>query len=317
MNSVDVVIPEGLDGERADRSIASLLDLTRSAVRSIIDDGAATIDGVAVKPSQKMHSGAVVSVELPDTDYELVAEDDVPFGVVFVDESIVVIDKPHGVVVHPGSGRGRGTLVNGLIERFPDIVGVGQQDRWGIVHRLDRDTSGLLVVARTQRSYDQLVDMMKAREITRRYVTLVEGVFGNTIGTIDAPIGRDPANPTRMHLHRNGRPATTHYRRLSQWQSQNATLLSVTLGTGRTHQIRVHMRSIGHKIVGDMAYGKRGVVGDPGRPWLHARNLVFDHPATGESLSFTVPIPDDLSASLEALGPPDDGSVADVDGEEL
>jgi 23S rRNA pseudouridine1911/1915/1917 synthase len=207
-----------------------------------------------------------------------------------------------------------GTLANGILDRFPDIEGVGQEGRWGIVHRLDRDTSGLLVVARTQRSYDRLVDMMRERTITRRYLAGVVGAFTNTTGTIDAPISRDPSNPTRMSVERAGREATTHYRRLAQWTERDVTLLSVVLETGRTHQIRVHMQAIGRPVLGDGAYGRRGLIGDPGRPWLHARQLTFGHPTQDRTMDLVSRLPSDLTASLDTLGSPDIGGRSDIDG---
>ncbi len=317
MTTIDVIVPKELDGERADKILAVTLEIPRSMVREIIGNSDATVAETPLKAAQKLRSGVVIRAKMPELVTELVPESDIPFSVVHEDESILVVDKPPGIVVHPGSGRGSGTLVNGLMDRYPDIVGVGQQDRWGIVHRLDRDTSGLLVVARTGVAYERLIEMMKAREVSRRYLSLVHGRFTNTIGTIDAPIGRDPQNPTRMHLSRSGRPARTHYRRLARWDAREATLLSVTLETGRTHQIRVHMRSIGHPIVGDRLYGKLGVTGDPGRPWLHARQLGFEHPMTEQNMSFLSVLPTDLSDSLVLLGEPDLGSVADIDGESL
>jgi len=317
VTTVEVTVPMEMDGERVDKVLATALDTPRSAVREIIDKGDATVASAPVKPAQKMRAGMVIVATLPEGAKELVPDPEVPFVVVYEDRSILVVDKPAGVVVHPGSGRTSGTLVNGLIARHPDLVGVGQEDRWGIVHRLDRDTSGLLVVARTQKDYETLIDMMKAREVARRYLSVVQGRFTNTIGTIDAPIGRDPQNPTHMHLSRSGKPAKTHYRRLAQWTARDATMLSVTLETGRTHQIRVHLRSIGHQVLGDRVYGKRGVIGDPARTWLHARHLGLAHPETGEALSFTSPLPDDLSGSLSELGEPDLGTVADINGEPL
>lgn len=317
MSAVSVTVPDDLAGERADKVLSILLECSRSLARGIIDDMAATVDGRAIKPAEKLHPGTVIHAELPDRSDELVPEEDVPFEVVHVDDEILVVNKPVGVVVHPGSGRGSGTLVNGLIARFPDIVGVGQEGRWGIVHRLDRDTSGLLVVARSDRSYQRLVEMMKAHDVSRRYLSVVQGAFTNTIGTIDAPIGRDPQNPTRMYLTRVGKPARTHYRRLAEWPTQDATLVSVTLETGRTHQIRVHMRSIGHPIIGDRLYGRRGVVGDPARPWLHARQLSFEHPTSSERLDFVVALPDDLLDSLVSLGEAATGEVVDINGESL
>ncbi len=312
-----VVVPLDLDGLRIDRVIASELGLSRNRVREIIDASGATHDGVAVKPGDRFAAGSALIVDVPDRSATLEPEQDVPFEVVYEDSDIIIVDKPIGVVVHPGSGSATGTLANGLLARFPDLEGVGQEDRWGIVHRLDRDTSGLLVVARTDAAYERLVEMMRERAISRRYLSVVSGVFTNTTGTIEAPIGRDPANPTRMSVSRSGRPAVTHYRRLAQWSDRGTALLSIDLETGRTHQIRVHMRAIGTPIIGDVAYGRRGVVGDPGRPWLHARQLSFTHPMTGEAMDTIAPLPEDLRDSLEALGDPDVGTVADVEGVDL
>ena len=317
MNVVEVVVPIELEGDRADKALSVLLSSSRSAARSIIDNGGATALGTPVKPAEKLKAGTVVRVEIPVVVVDMQPEEDVPFGVVHVDDDIIVVDKPAGVVVHPGSGRSTGTLVNGLMARYPDIVGVGQEHRWGIVHRLDRDTSGLLVVARSDVAYDRLVNMMKSREVSRRYLAVVQGLFTNTLGTIEAPVGRDPQNPTRMHVTRSGRPARTHYRRLADWDSWDASLLSVDLDTGRTHQIRVHLRSIGHQILGDGVYGRRGVIGDPGRPWLHARELSFTHPTEGDYLDFVSVLPDDLSDSLAVLGEPANGEIVDISGELL
>jgi 23S rRNA pseudouridine1911/1915/1917 synthase len=317
MNIVEVVVPPELAGDRADKVLSVLLESSRSAARTIIDNGGAASFGVPLKPAEKVRAGTVIRVEIPTVEVDLHPEEDVPFDVVHVDEDIIVVDKPAGVVVHPGSGRSTGTLVNGLMARYPDIVGVGQEGRWGIVHRLDRDTSGLLVVARSDRAYDRLIEMMKSRDVSRRYLSVVQGLFTNTIGTIEAPIGRDPLNPTRMHVMRSGREARTHYRRLADWSTKDVSLLSVMLDTGRTHQIRVHLRSIGHQIIGDGVYGRRGVGGDPGRPWLHARELAFDHPITDAALTFASGLPRDLSDSLMSLGEPATGEIADVNGELL
>ena len=241
----------------------------------------------------------------------------VPFAVVHEDDYILVIDKPIGVVVHPTSERSSGTLVHGLLARYPDVRGVGADGRWGIVHRLDRDTSGLMVVARTDEAHAALAAMMQDRTVTRRYLALADGAFSSATGTIDAPIGRDPSNPTRMRLDRSGRPARTHYRRLAAWDDPEASLLSVTLETGRTHQIRVHLGAIDHPIIGDRAYGKPGGAADPGRPWLHARQLTFDHPVGGEPIDITAPLPSDLMDSLAALEQPAVGDRLDVDGRTL
>jgi 23S rRNA pseudouridine1911/1915/1917 synthase len=309
-----ITVPVDMAGERFDKVIAVLLDVSRGRAKEIIDDGSATVDGVPVRSGARAIPGTSITVGIPDIDESLAPDASVEFGVVHEDADVIVIDKPVGVVVHPGSGRSMGTLANGLLDRFPDLEGVGQQDRWGIVHRLDRDTSGLLVVARTQRAYDLLVDMMRERAVTRRYLAGVAGTFTNTTGTIDAPIARDPSNPTRMSVERSGREAITHYRRLAQWTDRDVTLLSVMLETGRTHQIRVHMRAIGRPILGDGAYGRRGLIGDPARPWLHARQLTFDHPTQDLTIDVISQLPADLTASLDTLGVPDIGDRSDIDG---
>ena len=312
-----LVVPESLDGERVDRVVAMLLNVSRSVSRSIVDADGVEVDGHPAKASDRVHTGDALLVSHDETPTDLEPDADVPFDVVFEDEDLVVVDKPIGVVVHPTSERSSGTLVHGLIDRYPEIKGVGAEHRWGIVHRLDRDTSGLLVVARTQPSHDALSVMMRDRLVARRYLAVADGTFSSTTGTIDAPIGRDPANPTRMRLDRSGRAARTHYRRLAAWEDPSVTLLSVTLETGRTHQIRVHLRSIDHPILGDRAYGKPGGVADPGRPWLHARQLRFDHPFRQEVVDITAPLPADLGDSLAALGDPVSGRTEDFDGSAL
>lgn len=317
MTHRDVIVSEDLGGSRADKVIASALGLSRGVAKSIIDAGDATVASEPLKASDKLSAGTHLVVVVPDSDIPLAPDASVPFDVLYEDDSLVVIDKPVGVVVHPGSGRAEGTLANGLLARYPDIEGVGSKDRWGIVHRLDRDTSGLLVVARTQPAHSALTDMLKRHAIDRRYLTAVKGSFSNTTGTIDAPIGRDQGNRTRMAITKDGRTALTHYRRLAGWTLRDTSLLSVTLETGRTHQIRVHMRAIDRPIIGDHAYGRGGVVGDPGRPWLHARQLTFDHPITSQRIDIVSPLPADLSDSLVDLGDPDVGETIDINGERL
>lgn len=317
MTTRAVTVAEDLDGLRADKVIALALGLSRGAAKSIIDGGDATVGGEPVRASDKLRAGTSLTVVVPDLDVPLAPDEAVPFSVMFEDDSLAVVDKPVGVVVHPGSGRAEGTLANGLLAMYPEIEGVGDKDRWGIVHRLDRDTSGLLVVARTATAHVALTDMLRRHDIERRYLTAVKGSFTNTTGTIDAPIGRDQANRTRMTVAKDGRSALTHYRRLAGWSLRDTSLLSVVLETGRTHQIRVHMRAIDRPIIGDNAYGRGGVVGDPGRPWLHARQLTFDHPVSGERIDVVSPLPADLSDSLVSLGEPDVGATVDVNGDEL
>ena len=222
-----------------DKIVAVVLEVSRSVAKRAIDAGGVTHQGSSLGASDKLSSGTRFEVELPDEPKTLSADESVAFEVVREDPDMIVVNKPAGLVVHPSSPRSEGTLVHGLLARYPSIRGVGQEGRWGIVHRLDRDTSGLLVVALTNDAYHELVEMMRQRAITRRYLAVVHGTFDGTLGTIDAPIGRDPSSPMRMTLDREGRAARTHYRRLAQWGDIGLSYLSVTLETGRTHQIRV------------------------------------------------------------------------------
>jgi 23S rRNA pseudouridine1911/1915/1917 synthase len=306
-----VVVPEDLAGVRVDRALAVLTNMGRTASRRLIEDGLVLIDGVAVDRSTALSVGDVIEYPVIEQAPALIAEE-IPFSVVFESDDVVVVDKPPGLVVHPGAGHATGTLVNGLIHRYPDLQELGEEYRWGLVHRLDRDTSGLLLVARNPEMHGFLQRELKERRIGRTYVALVSGGLEAATGTIDAPIGRDPARPTRMAIVQDGRPARTHYRRLAEWAE--VTLVQIELETGRTHQIRVHFASVGRGIVGDPVYG-RGIVeeGDPGRVWLHAIRLRFPV-GSGTALGAYVqeleaPLPADLRRSLAALGDPASGQV--------
>ena len=304
-----MVVPADLDGTRSDRAIAVLYEVSRSVARRAIDAGDATRRGEPLRPSDAVASGDELFVKITEPDLSVEAED-VDFGVAYEDDAVLIVDKPAGLVVHPGAGTSGATLANGLLARFESAAELGRDRRWGIVHRLDRDTSGLLMVAKTAMAFDTLQDALRAREVKRRYLALVTGRFDGTTGTIEAPVGRDPSNRTRMTVTGTGRPARTHYRRLAIWDDTDATLLSVELETGRTHQIRVHLEAIDHPIIGDSVYGPGGtIVGDPGRTWLHAAELAFQHPSGSGEVSVTAPLPKDLAGSLLLLGPPSSGSV--------
>jgi 23S rRNA pseudouridine1911/1915/1917 synthase len=212
------------------------------------------------------------------------------------------VDKPAGLVVHPGAGHRDGTLVGGLLARFPELASVGAPARPGIVHRLDRGTSGLLVVARTPAAFDDLVTQLSARTVERRYVAVVLGVPAPRSGVVDAPIGRSPRDPTRMAVAATGRPARTHYRVEQAFeQPVVAARLACRLETGRTHQVRVHLSAIGHPVVGDARYGGDRPALPAPRPCLHAARLGFRHPSTGEEMAFEAPLPRDLEAVLAGL----------------
>ena len=262
--------------------------------------GAVLVDGRTVQRSARLEAGmtlqwtaepAPAAVPVPDPSIELV--------VVYADDDVIVIDKPAGLVVHPGSGHPSGTLVNGLLARF-DIADVGAPDRPGIVHRLDRETSGLLVVARSPRAYDGLVAALAAHTVRREYTACVVGRPSASRGTVDAPIGRSPRTPTKMAVRTGGREARTHYEVVTVFD--DVTRLAVSLETGRTHQIRVHLAAIGHPVLGDAVYGRA----DPrvARPFLHAGALGFVHPGSGKELSFTSPLPPELAEALAAFDAP-------------
>jgi 23S rRNA pseudouridine1911/1915/1917 synthase len=304
-NEVEIVVPPDMDGHRADRVVAGTMDISRAAARLAVDSGQVVVDGAPVGPSDKLRGGTRLVVTLPEEPAGLVPWDQ-PLAVRYESAAVLVIDKPPGLVVHPGAGHRNDTLANVLIFRFPELAELGEEHRWGLVHRLDRETSGLLIVARTGEVHSTLQAQLKRREISRVYLTLVHALIDPVAGAIEAPIGRDPEHPTRMTLRQGGRFAKTHYRRLAAWE--DVSLLEVRLETGRTHQIRVHMSSIGAPVVGDKTYGlRRSTIGNPGRVWLHASRLTFIDPVTsveGNPVTVRSPLPADLRASLRNLGEP-------------
>lgn len=298
-------IPAALDGERIDRVVAMLTGCTRAESAAAIAAGMVTVDDKTVtKPSTKVRVDQVVAIAGdPHTEEELPhADASIEVPVVYVDDDIIVIDKPAGMIVHPGAGHRELTLVNGLLARFPELEGVGERHRPGIVHRLDKGTSGLMVVARTQDAYEDLVDQLATHAVEREYETLVWGTVEPATGTIDAPVGRSRRNPLLMTVSTDGRFARTHYEVIEHYNDPHVmTSLRIRLETGRTHQIRVHLRSIGHPVVGDDAYGGQRPLLDLPRPFLHARRLMFAHPGTGEEVSFESPLSADLDAIAAAM----------------
>ena len=294
-------VPASLAGERVDRAVALLTGWSRNDVAALIEDGAVRVGGHPVAKSRRLAEGEEVEVEgEPEVEAPPVAEEvDVP--VVHADDDLVVVVKPAGLVVHPGAGHETGTLASGLLHRYPEIAAVGDPMRPGIVHRLDRDTSGLMVVARSARAYDVLTAALAARAIERRYLALAWGRFDARRGTIDAPIGRSATRRTRMAVREAGKDARTGYEVLTQYEHPVCALVECRLETGRTHQIRVHLAAIGHPVVGDGTYGGDRDPLQPGRPFLHAHALALDHPVTKERLEFSDPLPADLAAVLTLL----------------
>jgi 23S rRNA pseudouridine1911/1915/1917 synthase len=304
-----VVLPDALAGERLDRAIALLADLPRSAAAALVDAGGVEVNGrPVVQRSHRLAAGDEVRFDVPEPRQDgLLADPSVEVPVVHEDEQVIVVDKPSGLVVHPGSGHSAGTLVHGLLARYPELRDVGDPDRPGIVHRLDAGTSGLLMVARTAEAYDSLVAQLADRRVRRVYDTLVWGRVDADEGVVDAPIGRSARDPTRMAVRTGGKEARTRYHVAARWSAPRAvSRLTCRLESGRTHQVRVHLAAIGHPVVGDDRYGggRRGIA--LGRPFLHATHLGFRHPVTGDERSFESPLPADLQQVIDALGPPDD-----------
>ena len=309
-----IVVPTALAGMRLDRAVALLTDLSRSEAGRLVDEGAVFLAGRPVTDrSRRLREADRLSVdsgrlgEAASSPPPPVALEPVPFEVVYEDSELIVVDKPAGVVVHPGAGHRLDPLVAGLLARYPELAdlpgeGAGEPERPGIVHRLDKDTSGLLVVARTASSYRSLVAQLKRRSMGRRYLAVVVGHLESLAGVVDAPIGRSPEDPTVMAVSGAGREARTAYRVLRRaCEPLEATVIEATLETGRTHQIRVHLAAIGHPVLGDRRYGgARGVMALR-RPMLHAARLELEHPATGERLGFEAEPPEDLGEVLASL----------------
>jgi 23S rRNA pseudouridine1911/1915/1917 synthase len=298
-------VPEGEPG-RIDRFVADATGLSRSYVQKLISDGRLTADGEAIRANAIVAPGTEVRLDVPEpVALDLAPAPDIPLAIVYEDDDLLIVDKPAGLVVHPAPGHRDGdTLVNALLARAggAEYGGIAGVARPGIVHRLDRDTSGLLMVAKHDAAQHSLMAQLKARRVRKTYLALVAGSVAAAVGRIEAPVGRDPAHRTRMAVVPDGRASTTGYRvreRFRDW-----TLLEVDLVTGRTHQIRVHLDAIGHPVAGDPVYGtgtsRRGPEGLD-RLFLHAWRLELASPADGHLIRATAPLPGELEATLEAL----------------
>lgn len=299
-------IPPALAGQRIDRVVAMVAGVSRSQAVALLEQGRVTV-GAAVpdKPSQRVDVDDVVVIEVVEVDDSLAADSAVPISVVYSDDDVVVVDKQAGLVVHPGSGVTGGTLVQGLMSRFAALRTLAAanpgSDRPGVVHRIDRGTSGLLVVALNDDAYRHLIGQFSSRSVGRLYRALVVGDVESDAGLIDAPLGRSPRDPTRRAVVTGGKTARTHYRVVRRFTEPLCCLLDCRLETGRTHQIRAHFTAIDHPIVGDERYGGSRLGLPLDRPFLHAAELRFEHPRTGEPMLFRSALPADLGEVLSAL----------------
>jgi 23S rRNA pseudouridine1911/1915/1917 synthase len=297
-------VPAADAGTRLDRWLAAQVpELSRARLQALIDDGHVWVDGGVPKASRRLAGGEEILLEIPPPAPETLAPEAIALSVLYEDDDVLVIDKPVGMVVHPGAGHLTGTLAAAVLAHAPGTAGVGGPRRPGVVHRLDKDTSGLLVMAKTARAYEALTAQLAARTVTRRYRAVVHGRVKADEGVVDAPIGRHPRDRVRMAVVPRGKRAVTHYAVLERFS--HFTELDLRLETGRTHQIRVHMASLGHPVAGDELYGGRAPraplpIPLPGLA-LHAEQLAFVHPVTGSRLEFASPLPSRMERFLSQL----------------
>lgn len=293
---MEVIIKEA--GVRLDKAVADLTDLSRSLANEQIKNGQILVNGQAKKAKYTVKEGDVISYELPEPEVVEYVAEDIPLEIVYQDEDVAVVNKPQGMVVHPSAGHTSGTLVNALMYHIKDLSGINGVLRPGIVHRIDKDTSGLLMIAKNDQAHVALADELKDKKSLRKYWAIVHGNLPNDRGVIEAPIGRSEKDRKKQAVTAKGKPALTRFQVLERFGDYS--LVELQLETGRTHQIRVHMAYIGHSVAGDEVYGPRKTLKGHGQ-FLHARTLGFTHPRTDEVLEFTAEVPAIFQETLEKL----------------
>ena len=300
MNQVNIAVSEEQTSERLDKFLSTTEpEWSRTQVQQWVKDGLIEVNGKQVKANYKVQAGDQIKVEIPDPEALDVEAEPMDLDIYYEDADVLVVNKPRGMVVHPAPGHVSGTLVNGLMAHCKDLSGINGVMRPGIVHRIDKDTSGLLMVAKNDMAHESLVNQLVAKTVTRKYTAVVHGIIQHDTGTIDAPIGRDKKDRQSMSVTKeNAKQAVTHFDVIERFK--DFTVVECRLETGRTHQIRVHMKYIGYPLAGDPKYGPRKTVDFNGQ-LLHAGVLGFDHPRTGEYIEFTAPIPADMQAFIDSL----------------
>ena len=295
---MEVRIEASVAGQRLDKAVAELTDLSRSLANEQIKDGQILVNGQAKKAKYSVKEGDVISYELPEPEVVEYVPEDIPLEIVYQDEDVAVVNKPQGMVVHPSAGHTSGTLVNALMYHIKDLSGINGVLRPGIVHRIDKDTSALLMIAKNDQAHVSLADELKDKKSLRKYWAIVHGNLPNDRGVIEAPIGRSEKDRKKQAVTVKGKPALTRFQVLERFGDYS--LVELQLETGRTHQIRVHMAYIGHPVAGDEVYGPRKTLKGHGQ-FLHARTLGFTHPRTGEVLEFTAEAPAIFQETLAKL----------------
>lgn len=295
-----IIADEEAENTRLDVFLSKIFeDKSRSYIQKLIEGSHILVNDKVKKSNYKLNSNDIITVELPEVQELVVEAENIPLDIMYEDEDVVVINKPQGIVVHPAPGNYKGTLVNALLYHCEDLSGINGVARPGIVHRIDKDTSGILVIAKNDKAHNKLSEQLKNHSMTREYIALVEGRIKQETGVVDKPIGRNPKDRLKMGIVSGGKRAITHYEVLERYEKN--TLIKCILETGRTHQIRLHMSHIGYPIVGDPVYGIKKQKFNLKGQMLHAKKLGFIHPSTGEYMEFESPLPEHFTHILDLL----------------